>query len=76
MRWLSKHGIRVEQLVMGPWQSAAERRRNYSAAEHKGRAYAASKCSLFIESDDGQAAAIFAATGRPVLCPATGRIHQ
>jgi uncharacterized HAD superfamily protein len=74
--WLRRQGVRVDQLVMGPWSSAAERRRKYDAGRFKGQAYADSPCTLFIESDERQAEAIFRHAQRPVLCPTTGRIFQ
>jgi uncharacterized HAD superfamily protein len=74
--WLTRHHVRVEQLVMGPWSTTAQRAREYSAGRHKGEWYARSACWLFIESDDGQAREIFESTGKPVLCPANARIYQ
>ena len=74
--WLKRHGVRVHELVMGPWSSTEERSKHFSAAEHKGRAFAESNCWLFIESDEQQAAAIFTATGKPVLCAKSGAIFQ
>jgi uncharacterized HAD superfamily protein len=76
IEWLRRHQVRFDQLVMGPWSSAAERRRGYEAGRYKGQAYADSSCTLFIESDDRQAEAIFRHAKRPVLCPTTGRIFQ
>jgi uncharacterized HAD superfamily protein len=76
IEWLRRHGVRFEQLVMGPWSCAAERRRHYDAGRFKGQAYADSPCTLFIESDERQAEAIFQRANRPVLCPTTGRIFQ
>ena len=74
--WLRRHQVRFDQLVMGPWLTAAERRRFYDAGRHKGQAYVDSPCTLFIESDERQAEAIFRHANRPVLCPTTGRIFQ
>jgi len=74
--WLRRHGVRVRELVMGPWTSVAERRAQFDAGQFKGQAYARSACRLFIESDVRQARAIFAATGKPVLCPAAQQVFQ
>lgn len=74
--WLRRHGIRVRELIMGPWATARERRDSYDAGHFKGRAYRQSGCRLFIESDPSQAEAIFRAAGKPVLCPVTGRVFQ
>jgi hypothetical protein len=72
IEWLKRHQVRFERLVMGPWPSASERRRCYDPGQHKGQAYAESACTLFIESDERQAEAIFRHAGRPVLCPTSG----
>lgn len=74
--WLLRHGVRVRDLVMGPWRDVRERRENYHAGEHKARAYALSSCRLFVESDERQAREIFAASGKPVLCPAAEQVYQ
>lgn len=74
--WLRRHQVRFEQLVMGPWSSADERCRGYDPGKYKGQTYADSSCTLFVESDERQAEAIFRHTNRPVLCPTTGRIFQ
>lgn len=76
LEWLRRHGIRVRQLVMGPWSSAGERLAHFQPGVYKGGPYAASPCLLFVESDEQQAAAIFEYSKRPVLCPASGRIFQ
>jgi uncharacterized HAD superfamily protein len=74
--WLAEHGIQVSKLVMGSWDSAEERTRYYSAAHHKGLAYADSDCLLFIESSDMQAREIHQASGRPVLAVSSKRVYQ
>ena len=74
--WLARYGVRVRQLVMGPWRTIDERRQGFDAGQFKGQAFAASSCRLFVESDERQARAIFEASGRPVLCASTGRIFQ
>lgn len=71
--WLARWGVRVDQLVM----------RDFDAPDHfdagriaafKAERYAASACVLFAESDPWQAERIRDLTGRPVLCPAAGRV--
>lgn len=76
MEWLSRHGVRVKNLVMGSWNSASERRLKFRAGEFKGKQYARSGCRLFIESDLKQAEQIFNVARRPVLCPTAGRVFQ
>jgi len=75
-KWLSRHGIAVEKLIMGPWKTASERKRSYDVREFKGKTYADSSCWLFIESDDQQAREIFDVAKKPVLCPTTGTVYQ
>jgi uncharacterized HAD superfamily protein len=74
--WLRRHGVRCAQLVMGPWSTAAQRRRHYDAARFKGSAYARSSCTLMVESDQRQAEAIWQFARKPVLCPTTGRVFS
>ncbi len=71
MEWLERHGMQVRDLVMGPWESKAERDQ-HSIAEYKAKHYAESDFDLFIESDYRQSARIFGITQRPVLCPTAG----
>ncbi len=73
-QWLERHRVRYAELIMGPWESAVERRRAYEAGSFKGAAYARSRCTLFVESDDRQAEAIWRAAGKPVLCPSSGKV--
>lgn len=65
-------GIRWERLEMygdgEPWGS--EQR----WAKHKARHYGASACGLYVESCPIQAELIYQHTGKPVACPAAGRV--
>lgn len=45
-------------------------------AAFKARHYAPSPCGFFVESDPAQAALIFARSGKPVICPAAGKVWQ
>jgi hypothetical protein len=61
---------------MGPWDSVEQRRREYSAEEHKGLAFAESGLSIFVESCPQQAREIATvAPGRTVICPTSGEVH-
>lgn len=71
LRWLARHGVRVERLVMWPGDPHPP---SSEVAPWKAKHYAESNCMTFIESDPGQAQAIAEITGRPVLCPAAGRL--
>lgn len=69
--WLDRWGVRVERLVMwaGDPHPPADQ-----VAPWKAEHYADSACTLFAESDPAQAEIINRLTGRPVLCPALGRV--
>jgi hypothetical protein len=77
--WLRRHGVSVDELVMAPWGSLAERNRHDVAAwkaEHYRRFLKrrhALKPPLFIESCPHQAARIARLSGGLVVCPAAGR---
>ena len=69
--WLSKWGVRYDRLIMSPARSWQERG---DIAQMKAAAYAGSQCGFFFESDPDQAARIFAAVKRPVICPPAERV--
>lgn len=71
--WLDHWGVRVERLVMRGFDGPDEYDLGRIAAL-KAEHYAASACVLFAESDPWQAERIRDLTGRPVLCPAAGRV--
>ncbi len=77
--WLARHGVQVKSLVMGPWQTKAERSKANVAA-YKAEHFAkflkqthAIKPPMFVESDERQAAEIAKLSGGLVVCPAAGR---
>jgi len=74
--WLRRHGLRYKRLVMGPWQSQAERNERWpeKVADYKASVYAGSDARLFVESDPEQAHRIREITARPVLCPQIQRV--
>lgn len=74
--WLTRHGVRCEKLVMRTWEPETETEAEYPerCALWKATHYAASDCTLFVESDPAQAKMINEATGRPVLCPRLGKV--
>lgn len=71
LAWCARWGVRVGRLVMHP---SAEPLRVFDAAAHKGLAFRDSPCALFVESDPAQAQAIARVAGKPVACPAAGRV--
>lgn len=74
--WLARWGVRYQRLVMGPWTTLSQRRKEYSAAGYKGRVFAASGLSIFVESCPIQSREIAAVLpGRTVICPATGEVY-
>ena len=71
--WLRRWGVRCRELVMGPW---AERSRAYDIGQFKGQVYRDSAATIFVESCPAQARTIAEVSGKRVICPATGEIHQ
>jgi hypothetical protein len=71
--WLRRWGVRCRELVMGPW---TERSREYDLGQFKGQVYRDSAATIFVESCPAQARAIADVSGKRVICPATGEIHQ
>lgn len=77
--WLKRWGMRCDRLVMGPWETKAERRRGDVAAykaEHfreflKRRFHPGPP--MFVESDPRQAQRIAELSGGIVVCPAAER---
>lgn len=74
--WMAKWGVRFERLVMGPWETVERRRAEYSAAEFKGRHYADSSQTIFVESCPVQAKEIADYSGKRVICPGTAEVHN
>ena len=74
LEWLEKHGVKTEKLVMGPWNTLAERNRSNEVATFKSSVYHESGQELFVESCPIQAAEICRQTGKRVLCPAAERV--
>lgn len=80
--WLQRHSISWSKLVMHPAETLSERRRDdiveYKAihySEWASRHRALPGQAIFIESDDYQAKAIAARSGRLVVCPASGQVY-
>ena len=77
--WLAKWGIKVDELIMGPWENIEQRNRaDISAfkAEHYGRFMRKAirpGPHLFIESDPRQAQRIAELSKGIVVCPAANR---
>lgn len=65
--WLDRHGIEYGSLIMQPYATPRERRKQSDTAAFKAAAYAASDAPLFVESYDKQAARIAELAGKPVL---------
>lgn len=73
--WLAKHNIEYRQLIMHPattWQA----RERQGHAEFKAEHYAASRCTLFVESRPEQARRIHQLTGRPVISTKPWHVYQ
>lgn len=76
LAWFARWGIRVNELVLHPAATMAARNAAADVAALKGRAFAASPCSIFLESDRRQCAEIFSIAGKPVVCPTTAEVWQ
>lgn len=71
-RWLKRHGVQYNHLVMHPAKTPEERRRMSDHAERKAVTFAkgfkSKETILFIESDEKQAKKIAQIAKKPVLC--------
>jgi uncharacterized HAD superfamily protein len=74
--WLALHGVAYGDLVMQPFETAAERRERSDPAEYKGARYADSEAWLFVESHDAIAEGICGVAKRPVLSIQSYRIFK
>ncbi len=74
--WLARWGVHVKRLSMHPALTSAERDRLGDVAALKAREYAASRCTLFLESDPRQAEQIHRLSGKPAVCVSTGQVWQ
>jgi len=74
--WLDRWGISVDRLIMR--ESPIDPGRSWvdQIADHKAAAYRQSSVDLFAESEPEQARLIADRTGKPVLCPAAGRVFR
>ena len=84
MKWLDKHNIKVDKLVMHPAKTLAERN-SHDIAAFKARVFGTWKKKhtvvgpppvIFVESDDRQAIRIARLAGGLVVCPATAGVYQ
>lgn len=73
-RWLERHGIEYERLVMEDLPSKEVQREAKRHVAHKAEAYLESDAELFIESEQWQAAGIARAAAKPVYCVTTGKM--
>lgn len=76
-RWLAGHGIQYEKLLMGPWNSAAERGRA-GVAQYKANTWTRQLplAKVFIESCPHQAREISQLTRRPVMSFSDQVVHS
>jgi hypoxanthine phosphoribosyltransferase len=70
--WLTKHGIRYRELVLGPWQTWAELPDAETIGRWKAGEILRVGAQLYVESEPAQAVVIRRETGRQVLCPDMG----
>jgi len=72
--WLAEHGVLYERLLMGPWQSTADRNVPGHVARWKADRYCDLAVKLYIESEPGLAREIARLSGKRTLCPATAEV--
>ena len=80
LEWLAKHGIAVNELIMGPWANNHARARG-DVAGYKAKHFVeflkrrhAIKPPMFVESEPAQAKRIADLSGGLVVCPAANRV--
>jgi hypothetical protein len=79
LAWMDRWGVKAKQLIMGPWESLADRRGSDVAAWKADalQTFLAKRSAIqpkfYVESDSRQAARIAELTGRLVVCPPAGR---
>lgn len=71
--WLNRYHVEYDKLIMGPWETLAERKRN-SVSEWKAKVCRELKLEAFVESSEGQAQRISELAKIPVMCPGAKRI--
>ena len=83
VKWLRRHGVRFNKLVMHPAASTRERERDnipaYKARHFKEWARVHRPTpgpTMFIESEDWQARQIAQLSGYMSVCPATAKVYQ
>ena len=74
--WLSLHGVKYGELVMQPFDTAAERREKSNPAEYKALRYKDTDAWLFVESHDAIAKPLARMAQRPVFSVQTSSIFQ
>ena len=76
--WLDKWGVKYDRLEMWPGADPAERWQRVGGASNsaarKARLFDQSGLAIFAESCPSQARDIAGLTGKPVLCPAAGKV--
>lgn len=74
--WLKKHGIEYKELIMGPWNTKAERKLD-NVGKWKGKVFKrANKLSLFIESSVREAEEICLRSKKVVWCVDNQRVYK
>lgn len=75
-KWLDTHGIEYNTLVMMDMPTKEARQERGNHAQYKANVYDSTDASLFIESDQRQAAEITRRTNKPVFCYETKEMVQ
>jgi hypoxanthine phosphoribosyltransferase len=72
--WLDRHGVKVDELMMRGWEWGPGEWCDTRVGEWKAEVFGRSGLTMFAESTPAQAEIIALASGKPVLCPAAGRV--
>ena len=65
--WLAKYNVQYDHLIMQPFKTAAERRKQGNPGKYKAKHYKKSDAKLFVESHNSQAKVIADESGKPCL---------
>jgi len=76
IRWMHKHDVRYDGLVMSMYNTADERRKAGDYGKYKGQFLSGSDLDFMIESSDSQARRIAEVSGKPVICTDTQKAYN
>lgn len=75
-QWLDKYQVQVQNLILHPATTFAERDKNFNCIEHKAERFKNSPHCIMFESDSRQAKMIAEYTGKPVIAIDKGLVFE